>query len=183
MLLVQFAALALAATTLVSGCGGSSKTGSTSTAAANTTTATTASAATTPAPTVTTITIATGTPLARSVWISKGDAICASANTKLNSTTVRSTQDFARLLPQAAAYDHTEATELSKLVPPTAMASDWVQIVTELQKFSELSAKAGEYARVNNLSAAKPVTQAGNTAQRQLVAIAKRDGFKVCSIP
>jgi hypothetical protein len=108
--------------------------------------------------------------------------ICGRTNVELSSTTANNEQDFARLLPQAAGYERAEARELSKLVPPPAMASDWAQIVEGFQKFSELSARAAEYARVNNFKEAIPIAQAGNTVQKQLTAIAKRDGFKVCSL-
>jgi hypothetical protein len=178
-------ALALATTMLVGvGCGGSSKTSSSvsSTATTASQTATTGQA-TNAALNSKEITIASGKPLSHAAWIAKGDAICAATNVKLSSTTAKNTHDFARLLPQTAAYERIEAAELSKLVPPTSKADDWKRILAELQKFAEFSEKAGEYARVNNFKAATPVAQAGNNAQRELVAIAKRDGFKICSVP
>jgi hypothetical protein len=179
MLHAQLAALALAATALVaSGCGESSKTESATTAAVTTT-----AAAITPAPTTTPITVGTGKPLKRMVWIAKGDSICTRANTKLSSTTAKTTQDFARLLPQAAAYERAEATELSKLVPPADMANDWAQIVAGIQKFSEFSDKAAEYARVDNVNEAAPVFSAMNKIQQEFTTLAKRDGFKECANP
>lgn len=183
MLHAHLAALALAAAMFsASGCGSSSKTESTTTSAA--TPQSTTTAPTVPAPTSREeVKVQAGKPLSRAAWIAQGDAICSRANIKLSSTTAKTQQDFARLLPQAAAYERAEATELSKLVPPTATASDWQQVVVGIQKFGEFSARAGEYARVNNFNAALPIATAGNNAQRQFTAIAKRDGFKVCSLP
>jgi hypothetical protein len=185
MLPMHIAALGLAvAAFAASGCGGSSKSPSSTTS--------TSSSSSTPTTTTNTnvstvsnapLIIATGKPLTRTVWISKGDAICGRTNTKLSATTVKNSEDFARLLPQAALYDRTEAVELSKLVPPPAMAQDWAQIVDGLQKFGELSAKAGEYAQAKNTNEGIPVFAAANKAQQEATAIAKKDGFKVCSVP
>jgi hypothetical protein len=178
--LVATLAVAMTLVTL-SACGSTSKTSS-NTAAPSATTASSDQPVSAPASSEE-IRIDTGKPLSRSAWIAKADAICLRTNIKLSSTTARTQQDFARLLPQAAAYERAEATELSKLVPPPSMARDWQQIVIGIQKFGEFSARAGEYARVNNFSAALPIATAGNNAQREFVAIAKQDGFKVCSLP
>jgi hypothetical protein len=178
------AAVALAATTLAAtGCGGSSKTASsTSTAAASTTapatTAQTAAAVATGEP----IKLRSGQPLSRTEWIAKGDAICTITNKKLDASTVRTLKDWQRVLPQGAGWERTEATELSKIVPPVAFASDWRQIVTGFQRFSELTAKVAQYALANNLKAAQPVTAAGEAMHERTANLAKHYGFKECSI-
>jgi hypothetical protein len=180
----QLAAMAFAAAALtVAGCGGSSKTGSTTTSAAVKPAQSTTATQTSPVGSGEEIKVSSGKPLRRAVWIAKGDAICQRTQTMLSTTTAKTTQDFARLLPQAAGYERTEATELAKLVPPTAMIADWRQIIGDLQKVSEFSLKAAQYAQVNNWSAAVPVATAGNKIATELVVIAKRDGFKVCSVP
>jgi hypothetical protein len=129
------------------------------------------------------ITVSAGKPLQRAIWIRRGDAICGRVNAKLSSTTVKTPQDLARLLPQAAAYDRAEAIELSRLVPPPSMRADWQQVVTGLQKFGEFSAKAAAYIEANNSNGSVPAIATANRIQSQLVSIAKRDGFKVCSLP
>lgn len=178
----KLVAALLAATTVASaaGCGGSSKTTTTNSVAVKP--ASTEAAQTKPAVTEE-LKVSTGKPLTTRDWIAKGDAICGQANAKLSSTTAKTQQDYARLLPQAAGYERAEATELSKLVPPRGKTSDWQQILTDLVKFSEFSLKAGEYAQVNNFQAAIPIATAGNKAQLELITIAKNDGFKVCSLP
>lgn len=184
MLHAQLAALALAATTLAaSGCGGSSKTTSTDSPAAATTAAqSTTSAQITPAVTTAeVIKVQAGTPLSRTVWIAKGDAICARTNTKLSVGTAHTTQQLAQDLPRAASYDHTEAMELSKIVPPADKASDWQQVITGFQKFGELTAQAGEELKNSTFSASSAVLIKATAVQRQATIIAMRDGFKQCS--
>jgi hypothetical protein len=182
MLYTQLAALTLAAIAFaVSGCGGSSKSKSTVTAAATTSTQSTTAATPTTIAAGKEIKIKSGPPLPRAVWIAKGDAICASASAKINSVKATTTQDFARLFPQAAAYEHIEAIEMSKLVPPTANANDWAQMITGVQKFSEYSIKLGGYARENKLTIQQPLLALANATQKQVALIAKRDGFKICS--
>jgi hypothetical protein len=129
------------------------------------------------------IPIHAGRPLARTAWISRGDAICTRIHAKLSSTTVKSAEDSARLLPQAAAYDHLEATELSQLVPPVGKETDWQTIVNGIQKISELAMRSAEYAQTKNYQAAEPIAVQANAVQHRYAAIAKRDGFKECSFP
>jgi hypothetical protein len=184
MLYAQLAALALAATALVaSGCGGSSKSQSSSSstiAAATTTTATAAPAPTTPS---TTVAVATGKPLSRSQLIAQGDAICARTTTKLLPITIESKSQFERLIPQIAIYDKTEATELSKLVPPASMARDWTQIVNDIHLYGEdISRVAQDYQANNENAAGQLYHTAVDIVLEQRTAVAKRDGFKHCSL-
>lgn len=178
----QLAAVMLAAAALTAaGCGGSEKAATGS--SAGQTAQSTSAVRTTPVASSEEIKVSSGKPLSRSAWIAKGDAICRRTNVKLSTTTATSNQDYARLLPQAAGYERAEATELAKLVPPPSRAADWQHIITNLQKFSEISVKVGEYAKVENLRAARPVVAAGEKDEQEILVIAKRDGFKVCSLP
>jgi hypothetical protein len=173
-------ALALATGALaVAGCGGSSK--STATTAASTPPATTTTA-TTPTATVTAaaVTFASGTPLSHTVWIARGDKICAHANTELSTGTLRSPQAFASALSRAAVYDKTEASELGKLVPPASEASDWKQIVNDIQLFGEYTSKVAEDTRAGNNEAAHPLLLQGEAIHARLAAIARRAGFTQC---
>lgn len=159
-----------------SGCGGSSKTGTTTTAN------TTATVATLPT-TTTAVKLATGRPLARNEWIASGDAICARANKKVSANHVRHTADYGRILPQIAIYYKAESTELSKLVPPASMTGDWTQIVNDLQILGEHLGRVGQYVQENNLEAARPLFHTALNIQKQLIAVAKHDGFKRCTAP
>jgi hypothetical protein len=186
VLQTYLAAAVLAASALVAaGCGGSSKgngSAATSTAASTTTSPTTGQTAIPVIATGEPIKLRSGKPLSRKEWVARGDAVCTIANKKLDSSIVRTLQDWQRVLPQAAGWERVEAMELSKIVPPAAFAGDWQQIVTGVQRFSEYTAKAGEYALVNNMSAAQPVTAKGEAVREHTANLAKRYGFKECSI-
>jgi hypothetical protein len=178
LLPTPIAALGLAALALAaSGCGKSSTTSTTSAAAGSAATTAIASQPTTPV----VITVAKGTPLPRATWIARGDAVCKATNAKLSATVAKTTADFVRLLPQAAIYEHTEAVELSKLVPPPAMAANWARMVNETQGFSEDSIKLAAYVRAKNSQTGRLVLHAVNRLQQGFTTLARRYGFKICS--
>jgi len=188
MLHAQLSALVIFAAALAfTGCGGSSKNTNTATTSAQptsaqtTTTTQTATSPTTPITTAAVIKIQTGKPLSRAAWIAKGDAICAIANTKRHANSARTQAEFLRLLPQSAAYDRTEAEELSKVVPPAAKSDDWKKIVTGFQKFSEISARVAAEATSGRISEATALVPSGNSVDLEITVLAKRDGFKACS--
>jgi hypothetical protein len=176
VLYITLVAFTLALSALaIAGCGGGSKT--TSTAASTATTTPTSSIASSG----TTVTLAAGKPLSTAQWIAAGDAICAHANLKLSSVKIRTAQDFARLLPQAAAYDRAEISELRKLVPPTADRADWQQIIADLEKFTEYTDDVAQEMRFDNVPEARQALAAGSATRAALAAIAKRDGFIECA--
>jgi hypothetical protein len=179
----KLAVAVCAAAFVATGCGSSKASSNAGSTTAAHTATTTAQAPASPASRQVEISVVSGKPLSRAALIARGDAVCSVANAKLSTSTARTQEDFARMLPQSSSYERTEAVELSKLVPPSSMAADWQHIITDLQKFSELSARAGEYAAVKDFPAALPIAISGNKTQRDMVAIAKQDGFKVCSIP
>jgi hypothetical protein len=178
MLYAQLA-LALIATTLVAAGCGSSKNSSATTAA--TATPTTASVATTPSTATTTTGAATGKALTRSQWIAKGDSICARANTRVSSITIVNAREFARQIPQVALYNRTETGELSRLVPPAPMASDWARILKEYEAYDEYTNRIAQYAQAGNYVSAGPILHIAEKLRAQIAALAKRDGFKQCS--
>jgi hypothetical protein len=176
MLHTQLAALALAAmATAASGCG-SSKTGSATTAAATTTSAITSATATQPTK------IATGAPLPRAQWIAKGDAICQGVQTKLETVHGRTSAQFSRALPQAGIYYAAEAESLSKLVPPKSMAHDWEQIVNDVHVFGEYTNVVVQNIKEHRVAFPNSLRAKVARIQANMIATAKRDGFKWCSI-
>lgn len=180
MFYARLAALALAATSLAAiGCGGSSKVGSTNASQA---TASTTSSATSVASTTGTVKAASGTSLGYSQWIAKGDAICARLNAQLTASPVKAIQEFARALPQAAAYERIEYAQLAKLVPPPSKAADWQQFLTDTRLWAEDSAKLGEIAQAHKFSIGMQLVSKSRSLHEQLAKIAKQDGFKTCSI-
>jgi hypothetical protein len=175
MLHTYLAALVLAAATLIaSGCG-SSKTASTPTAATAT--------ATTSATTSTTNAAASNKPLTRAEFIARGDAICEHLNQRLASLTARTQSAFLKALPQAATYEQAEYAELSKLTPPQALAKDWSEFLAATKEWSIDSAKLGEAARTAaGLAGAHALGLETKATHERLAHIAKRDGFKECSL-
>ena len=81
---------------------------------------------------------------------------------------------------ELASFEQTALTDLSKLVPPTELEDDWKQFVAGAQTLAENTAKLGEYAKANNLKAAKGLIVSSEATQKQMVAIAKRDGLTAC---
>lgn len=177
MLHAWFAAFSLAATTALaaSGCGSSKPSPTSSAASATTATTTPSSVPTTP------VTLATGRPLTRAQLIARGDAICASAITKLTATTVRSTPEFARALPQAAIYLGAEAEGLSRLVPPASMTHDWTLIVNDIHFASQYVSRSAQYFKEKLERSAGQLYAKANLLNTQSKAIARRNGFKGCS--
>jgi hypothetical protein len=116
-------------------------------------------------------------------FIAKADVICGRVNAEISSNPYRSPQGIARLAPQLSAYELAADAELGALTPPASLASDWKQIVTDAQKLARDTATFGAYAKANNLAAATKLDNADQPIHLQLLAIAKRDGFKVCSHP
>jgi hypothetical protein len=121
--------------------------------------------------------------LTRSQLIAKADSICHRVNAKLTSANgqINSQQDIARLAPQLAAYEQEAVVQLSKLTAPATIASDWKTIVTAAGTLAQNTAKLGEYAKANNLTAARALVSTSKKVQQQMLAVAKRDGFKDCS--
>jgi hypothetical protein len=99
---------------------------------------------------------------------------------KLASRTVKSQQDIVHIAPELASFEQEALAELSKLVPPAALANDWTQFLAGAETLAENTSKLGEYVKANNLKAARGVVKASTTVQQQMVKIAKRDGLKDC---
>jgi hypothetical protein len=119
-------------------------------------------------------------PLTRAELTAKADAICKTVSAKISSKTIKTQQDVARVATELASFEQTALTNLSKLVPPAELANDWKQFVAGAQTLAENTAKLGEYAKANNLKAAKGLITSSQAVQRQMVATAKRDGLTNC---
>jgi hypothetical protein len=119
-------------------------------------------------------------PLTRAELTAKANAICRTVTAKLASKSISSQQDIARVAPELAAFEQTALNELTKLVPPTELESDWKRFVAGAQTLAENTAKLGEYASSNKLKEARGLIVSSEAIQKQMVAIAKRDGLKDC---
>jgi len=122
-------------------------------------------------------------PLTRAELTVKANAICKKVTAKLTAATkggVGSVQAIARVAPELASFEETALGELGKLVPPAKLESDWKQFIAGAQTLAENTSKLGEYAKENNLKAAKSLIVSSEATQKQMIAIAKRDGLKDC---
>jgi hypothetical protein len=184
---LQLIALGLTTGALVvSGCGGSSKTDSSASVATATTTGSTTTAATTtaapPTVTATTVKVATGTPLTRTTLIAKGDTICAHTNAKISAISVKDEADFKRVLPQLAIYNSTESNELSKLVPPASLTSDWARIINAAHLYSAYVSQIASTAQTSSYSSvAGPLIHNAEKVHEQMMATARHVGFTHCA--
>ncbi|HEY5287778.1 MAG TPA: hypothetical protein VIJ50_11795 [Solirubrobacteraceae bacterium] len=119
-------------------------------------------------------------PLTHAELVSKANAICKTVTTRLAKNSIKSEQDIARVAPELASFEQKALSELSKLVPPMALESDWKQFIAGAEMLAENTSKLGEYAKANNLKAAGALITSSETSQRQMQAIAKRDGLSEC---
>jgi hypothetical protein len=112
----------------------------------------------------------------------KADAICKRVNAKIASTNgkVNTIQGIARVAPQLAAFEQVALGELGKLVPPGDLVNDWKQFIAGAQTLADDTGKLGEYAKANNLKAARGLILSSNTVQQQMKTTAKQDGWTEC---
>jgi hypothetical protein len=93
---------------------------------------------------------------------------------------VNTPQQLERLTAKLAGFEQTALVELGRLVPPQALEADWKSFVAGAQTLAEDTAKVGEYAATKNTTAGKQVISSAESTQKQMAAIAKRNGFKAC---
>ncbi len=119
-------------------------------------------------------------PLTRAELTAKANAICKTVTAKIASKSANTEQQLSREANELASFEQTALVGLSKLVPPAELETDWKQFVSGAQTLAENTAKLGEYAKAKNLKAAKALIVSSEETQKQMVAIAKRDGLTAC---
>ncbi len=119
-------------------------------------------------------------PLTHAELVSKANSICKTVTAKFATKSAKSVQDIARVAPELASFEQKALSELSKLVPPADLESDWKQFVAAAEMLAENTSKLGEYAKANNLKAARALITSSETTQQQIRTIAKRDGLTEC---
>jgi hypothetical protein len=123
-------------------------------------------------------------PLTRAQLTRKADAICRTASAKLEAatkgTSAKTPQQIQRLAAKLSGFEQTALGELGRLVPPPAIEADWKRFVAGAQALAEDIAKLGEYAASKNQAASKSVISSAGATQKQMTAIANRNGFKDC---
>ncbi len=119
-------------------------------------------------------------PLTHAELASKADAICKTVTIRLAKSNIKNQQDIARVAPELASFEQKALSELSKLVPPAYLESNWRQFIAGAETLAENTSKIGAYAKTNNLKAARALITSSETTQHQMQEIAKRDGLSEC---
>jgi hypothetical protein len=161
----------LASGVLLAGCGsGSSKTVTTEAKAG----ASTSTESLKPASTA---------PLTRAQLISKTDTICGQINRMVFLNPYRTQADLARLAPQISALEQRTTEEMATFVPPPSLAADWKKLLAVSRRRAQDTGKLGEYAAAGEFSQVTALLSRDAPIEGELLALARRDGFKVCSNP
>ncbi len=182
MLHAQLAAVMLALVALaVSGCG-SSKSGSTTSASNAATTGSSTTAPSTTPTTTSSVKIVVGKPLSLARWVAAGDTVCKRVQSQLASVSVHNRAQFKRGLPQAAIIYANETEDLSKIVPPTASAHDWETYVNDVHVYDEYTNIVLHEFNTGRTTISLPIQRKLLELQNSEVAIAKRYGFKWCTV-
>lgn len=119
-------------------------------------------------------------PLTRAELTAKANAICKTVTAKISSKSANNEQQISLVASELASFEQTALADLSKLVPPAELETDWKKFVAGAQTLAENTAKLGEYAKAKNLKAGKALILSSENTQKQMVVIAKRDGLIAC---
>jgi hypothetical protein len=119
-------------------------------------------------------------PLTRAELTAKANAICKTVTAKMASKSAKNEQQISQVAGELASFEQTALADLSKLVPPAELETDWKKFVSGAQTLAENTAKLGEYAKAKNLKAGKVLILSSENTQKQMVVIAKRDGLTAC---
>ncbi|MGH2878804.1 MAG: hypothetical protein ACRDK4_04255 [Solirubrobacteraceae bacterium] len=123
-------------------------------------------------------------PLTRAQLTSKANAICRTVTAKLEAASkgesANTPQQLERLTAKVSGFEQKALSELSALVPPPALEAQWQRFVDGAQTLAEDTAKLGEYIANKNTAASKALISQAQATQKQMVAVAKRNGFKDC---
>lgn len=131
------------ATLVIAGCGGGSKPSKST----NTIKAETHAAAGSPVSrSVRMVQMAAGPKLSQAQLVAKASATCKSVAVKRNRLRFSTGTQFELILPVLASYQKRLLTELGKLAPPTAMTSQWTQMITYAETLARSTAELNHLA-------------------------------------
>lgn len=123
-------------------------------------------------------------PLTRAQLTNKANSICRTVTAKLEAASkgesANTPQRLEHLTAKVSGFEQKALTELTELVPPPALEAQWQRFVDGAQALADDTAKVGEYAASKNKIAGQAVLSQIEATQKQMVAIAKRNGFKDC---
>lgn len=126
---------------------------------------------------------ASSKPLTRAQLIAKADAICKRVTTRLQASGANHANTPAqleRLAKSLATYEQSAFDELGALVPPAALEADWKRFVAGAQTLAESTTKLSQDLATKARAKIQALITSAEATQKQMVAIAKRDGMKAC---
>jgi hypothetical protein len=118
--------------------------------------------------------------LSRSQLVAKADPICRQANQALATSKI-SPQNVAQVGPSVAAAQRQASIKLSKLAPPSALASDWETIVASWRTAAESLLRFDEAAKAKDTQGVTAAEKGFLNAQAARMKAASRDGFHDCA--
>ncbi|HEX3391142.1 MAG TPA: hypothetical protein VHS55_01110 [Solirubrobacteraceae bacterium] len=123
-------------------------------------------------------------PLTRAQLTIKADSICRTVTAKLEAASkgesASTPRQLEHLTAKVSGFEQKALTELTALVPPATLEAEWKRFVNGAQTLAEDTAKVGEDVASKNTAAGKAAISQIGATQKQMVAIAKRNGFKDC---
>lgn len=123
-------------------------------------------------------------PLTSAQLVEKANSVCRRVAAKIEATTkgqsANTPRQLARLVGKLSGFEQSALSELGKLVPPAAMEADWKRFVAGAQSLAEATASLSEAASANSKAAARRAVASAEATQKQMAAIAKRNGIKDC---
>jgi len=132
----------------------------------------------------------TSPPMTQSELTSKANHACKRINAKItyysnlkpsNKQDLLSSEAALRATPHVVSVEHTAWTELTKLTPPPAIASDWNQIVTGVHELASDTQRYGEYIAAKNKNGIITVARSGASLLQRIHTLAARHGLSDCA--
>ncbi len=121
-------------------------------------------------------------PLTRAQMTARADAICGRVRAKLSSVgTLQAGPQIARVTRRLSGFEQGALADLSALVPPAALEADWKRFLAGAESLAEATVKLGEYAAEKKSNSIAPLLASAEATERQMTAIARRDGFTACA--
>lgn len=121
-------------------------------------------------------------PLTPAQLTARADAICKRVTAKLKAagSSVNTPEELKHRIESLSTFEQDALGELSALVPPESLEADWKRFVAGAQTLAEDTAKLSTYLNAKATAQVKAVIASTDATQRQMIAIAKRDGWTAC---
>jgi hypothetical protein len=113
--------------------------------------------------------------------IAHGDAICRRLNAELAKAKAIDTQEILRVVPRNVSLERKSLEELSHLVPPASITTDWKRILGYRRSLANELVALLRRARQHDAAAVAALTASKKREHAALRETATRHGFKDCA--